>query len=310
MNKPKNSLRKKIIKYYNKLIWIVKLCNRNPLIFLPDKIYLKRQYRKRMGLKLNLKNPQLFSEKIQWMKLYDRKPEYTHFADKYEVRKYIAEIAGEECLIPSYGIWDYFEDIDFDALPDQFVLKCTHDCGSVLICKDKKELNIPQLQKFFRKRLAANYFWKKREWIYKNIKPRIIAEKLMVDESGIELKDYKIYCFNGKAKVINVVFNRFANDGNDTKENFYSPDWEYLNIASRDRQTDPNINLEKPKCLEKMLSLAEKLSVGIIHMRVDFYIVFDQIFFGELTFCTCAGYERFTPPEWDKILGDWMILPK
>jgi len=296
-------------KFIDKFAWIVKMAIRYPLAFLlPDALYLKSQYRRKMRRELNLKNPILYSEKVQWLKLYDRNPNWTNQADKYEVRKYITQTIGEQYLIPNYGVWDNFDEIPFESLPDRFVLKCTHDCGSVLICRDKKGLDLKQTKKRFQKHLAVNCYYQRKEWVYKNIKPRIIAEELMVDESGVDLKDYKIYCFNGEPKIVNIIFDRFAQEG--VKELFYSPQWEYLPVGSGGHPNDPNVKIEKPKCLEEMLNLARKLSSDKIHVRVDFYVVEDKIFFGELTFYSCAGYERFDPPSWDKTFGDWMALPK
>ena len=289
-----------IIKFINVIV-------RHPFFMIPDDIYLKIKYRHKTGKKLNLDNPVLFDEKIQWLKLYDRHPDYPNQVDKYEVRKYIARTVGEEYLIPNYGVWDSFDEIPFDKLPDEFVLKCTHDCASVYLCKDKKTLDTAQLRKHFNKCLARNYFWNRREWVYKNIKPRIIAEKFMVDESGTELKDYKIYCFNGEPKIIEVIFNFFTDE---PKENFYSPQWEYQPLRTEDYATAPHIKIEKPQCLDRMLDLAKKLSAGKIHVRVDFYIINNRIYFGELTFYNAGGHTRFSPPEWNKIFGDWMALPK
>ena len=286
---------------------IIQLAIQHPFFLIPDDIYLKIKYRIKTGKKLNLKNPVLFDEKIQWLKLYNRQPNYPNLVDKYEVRKYIAETIGEEYLIPSYGVWDSFDEIPFDKLPNEFVLKCTHDCASVYICKDKKAIDMQKLRKKFNKHLSLNYFWNRREWVYKSIKPRITAEKLMVDESGTELKDYKIYCFNGESKIIEVIFNRFTNE---PKENFYSPKWEYQPLTTGDYATDQNIEIKKPECLDKMLDLAKKLSEKMIHVRVDFYVINEKIYFGELTFYNAGGHSEFNPPEWNKIFGDWMILPK
>jgi len=303
------TLKYKLIRFIDKLFWVIRMTTRYPLAFLlPDALYLKQQYGRKMGRKLNLKTPILYSEKVQWLKLYDRQPEYPALVDKYEVRKYIAQTIGEEYLIPNYGVWDDFDEIPFHALPDRFVLKCTHDCGSVLICRDKSRLDLAQARKHFRKHLAVNCYWQRKEWVYKNIKPRIIAEELMSDESGVQLKDYKIYCFNGEPKIVNIIYDRFVGEGG-AKEYFYSPQWEYQPISSCGHPNNPNVKIEKPECLEQLLNLSRILSVGKIHVRVDFYIAVNKIYFGELTFYSCAGYERFDPPEWDKTFGDWMTLP-
>jgi len=297
---------KKTIRFLNKsIVFITFLLNR-PSYFLPDKIYIKRTYYRKTKQRINLKNPSLYNEKMQWIKLYDRQPFYSDLVDKYKVRNYVAQIIGEEYLIQNYGVWDTFDEIPFDKLPNEFVLKCTHDCGSVVICKDKATFDFQKSRKFFKKQLAKNYYWKHREWLYKNIKPRILAEKLMVDESGVELKDYKIYCFHGEPKVIGIYFGRFS--GEKPKGNFYTPQWEFLNLKTG-LKNDPNLIIEKPEWLDKALLLARQLSKGKIHVRVDFYIVENKIYFGELTFYEDAGFIRFEPPEWNQIFGDWMKLP-
>jgi hypothetical protein len=275
-----------------------------PHRLLSDRIYLKAQYFLKTGQKLNFDNPLLFNEKIQWLKLYDRHPEYSAMVDKYEVRKYVTQTIGEEYLIPLLGVWNTFDEIPFDTLPDEFVLKCTHDSGSIVICQNERTFDLTKNHNFFKNRLAINYYWKNREWVYKNIKPRIIAEKLMIDESGFELKDYKIFCFNGEPKIIQVDSGRFT----DHKRNFYSPEWEYQHFSLK-YPTDPHITIEKPEPLELMLDLAGKLSAGKIHVRVDLYVIKSKIYFGELTFYHESGYGRFDPPEWNKVFGDWMILP-
>ena len=272
--------------------------------YMPDRFFLKCQYRLRTGKRLNLDNPILFNEKIQWLKLYDRKPEYTIMADKYEVRKYIEQTIGKEYLIPLLGVWDRFEDISFEELPDQFVLKSTHDSGGFVICQNKKSLDITKIRNFFEERLSKNFYYHAGEWVYKNIKPRMIAEKLMIDESSFELKDYKIFCFNGEPKIVQVDFNRFIGH----TVNLYSTQWEYLPL-SHHLPTDPNAIISKPQKLDLMLDLARKLSAGKIHVRVDLHSIENKIYFGELTFYNWAGYGRFDPPEWNRIFGDWMILP-
>lgn len=291
---------KRILKFINLVI-------RYPFFFISDKAYLKRKYRKKMGRELNLENPVLFSEKLQWLKLYDRNPIYHSFVDKAEVRKIIAEKIGEEYLIPSLGVWDSFDEINFDKLPEQFVLKCTHDAGSTFVCKDKKAIDMKKLRKHFNKFLLRDYYWCYRQWVYKNIKPRIIAEKFMVDESGTELKDYKILCFNGEPKFIDFIYDRFSETG--SKEFFYTPDWERLKIINGNHVPDNSLVIPKPKSLDKMLELARILSAGMAHVRVDFYLIYDKIYFGELTFYTAGGYEQFKPSHWDKTLGGWLTLP-
>jgi hypothetical protein len=272
---------------------------------LTDKSFLKLQFRLFFGRKLDLKNPQTFNEKLQWIKLYDRKDEYTQMSDKYEVRKYISQTIGEEYLIPLLGVWDTFSDIDFNTLPNQFVLKCTHDSGSVFICHDKKTLDVKDLQEKIEKRFKYKYFYHGREWCYKNVRPRIIAEKYMVDESGTGLKDYKIFCFNGNPKIIEVDIDRFTNH----KRNFYSPEWEYQPVQNGKPPTNPSLIIKKPLGLDEMLNIATILSKDIPHIRVDLYVIGQKIYFGELTFYDGNGFNEYNPPEWDFILGSWLQLP-
>lgn len=272
---------------------------------IPDTIYIKFMYRIVTGKKLNLKHPKTFNEKLQWLKLHDRNPQYTKMVDKYEVRQYIKETIGEEYLIPLVGgPWKRFDDIDFAKLPEQFVLKCTHDSGSVVICKDKSKFDIESARIKFNRALKGNFFYGGREWPYKNVKPRIIAEKYMVDESGKNLNDYKIFNFNGIPKLIQVDFNRFENH----HHNYYSPSWNFLDVYIND-SNDPDIKIESPQNLDELLDLAKKLSHGIIHLRTDFYLMGNKIFFGELTFYHESGFGRFTPKEFGEQMGEWIRLP-
>ena len=271
----------------------------------PDDVYLKIRYRLMTSKRLNLKMPKTFNEKIQWLKLYDRKPEYTNMVDKYEVHKHIAKVIGEEYLIPCYGVFNSFDEVPFDTLPNQFVLKCTHDSASVVICKDKKALDMIKTRKHFKKKLACNYYWGRRQWAYKNIKPRIIAEKLMVDKNGNVPADYKIHCFNGEPKYIQLISDRFTDS---IREAFYNENW----ILQEFTVTYPNTGEidAKPKQLEKMLELTKKLSKELPYVRIDLYMVNDeQIYFGEMTFYPEAGFLHFNPPEWDRKLGGWLVLP-
>jgi hypothetical protein len=272
--------------------------------WIPDALWLKIVFRIKMGYKLDLKNPKTFNEKLQWLKLHDRNPLYTKLVDKYEVRKYIAETIGEQYLIPLLGVWENFDDIDFDKLPDQFVLKCTHDSGGLIICRDKSKLDIKAAKKRIYSCLKRNYYWGCRELPYKNIKPRIVAEKYMVDESGTELKDYKIFCFDGKPKALFVATDRGIHQ---TKFDFFDTHFNHLPFM----QHYPN-NLEreiiKPKGLEKMLVLAEKLTKDFKHCRADFYDINGHVYFGELTFTHFSGFEPFEPQEWDNKFGDWINL--
>jgi len=272
---------------------------------LPDKQYISLRYKAYCGKKLNLKNPITFNEKLQWLKLNGRKPEYTIMADKYEVRQYVAEKIGEEYLIPIVGVWDKFEDIDFDKIPNQFVLKPNHTSGNVFICTDKYKVDYKALKKEVDKWMKREYYWVHREWPYKNIKPRIICEKYMVDESGIELKDYKFFCFNGKVKFFKVDFNRFS----DHRANYYDLNKKLLYFGEVKCPPDYQRKLELPSNIYDMVILAEQLSRGKPFLRVDFYNISGRIYFGEITFFPASGFGKLEPDEWDYKLGSWIELP-
>ena len=275
--------------------------------FLPDSAFLKIKYRYRMGKKLNLKDPKTFNEKLQWLKLYDRKPIYTTMVDKQEVKKYVADRIGEEYIIPTLGVWDKFEDIDFDYLPNQFVLKCTHDSGGLCICKDKSIFDIAAAKQKINKCLKKNYYYSGREWPYKNIKPRIIAEQYMEDTKTAELRDYKFFTFNGEAKMLFIASER-QKQGTETKFDFF--DMEFNHLPFTNGHPNAEVLPQKPERFEEMRALAEKLSEGIPHLRVDFYEVDGKIYFGELTFFHWSGMVPFDPEEWDYKIGSWLKLPQ
>lgn len=296
----------KIVKYIKRPSNILLyLMNKNFFKWIPDEKYITIKYKLEMNQKLNLKEPKTFNEKLQWIKLYDRKPEYTKMVDKYEAKKYVADIIGEEYIIPTLGVWDKFEDIDFTKLPNQFVLKPTHASGNVFICKNKDEIDYKKLKKTVQKWLKRNYYLVHREWPYKNVKPRIIAEQYMVDESGTELKDYKIFNFNGIPQFIQVDFNRFK--GHQRK--LYSTDWKELDF-NLVYSINKNVKISKPEKLKEILKLAKKLSINHSFIRTDFYVINDKIYFGELTFFPEAGFGKFIPEEWDEKLGNILELPK
>ncbi len=281
------------------------LGNAGILKWLDDERYLKLRYKATFGKELDLDDPQTFNEKIQWLKLHDRNPEYTKMVDKYEVKKYVADKIGEKYIIPTYGAWDSFDEIDFDALPDSFVLKCTHDCGGVVICPDKNSLDISAARKKLNRRLKRNYYWPGREWPYKNVKPRIIAEKYMVDESGYELKDYKVFNFNGEPKIIVVDFDRFT----DHKHNLYDTSWRLID-GEINYKSDPKRKIAKPACLDEMLKISETLSQGIPFVRTDLYCIDDKVYFGEMTFYHGSGFSEFRPESLGLEFGSWLTLPE
>ena len=271
-----------------------------------DERYLKKLYKMLMGKSLNLDNPQTFNEKLQWLKLHDRKPEYTTMVDKYEAKKYVASIIGDQYIIPTLGIWDKFEDIDFGKLPNQFVLKCTHDSGGLVICKDKNTLDLSVAKKKINQSLNRNYYYAWREWPYKNVKPRIIAEKYMEDHSTSELRDYKFFCFGGMAKCYKVDFDRFV----EHRANYFSADGELMKIGEEICPPDFNKEIPVPKNLEKMKEFAEKLSATQPFLRADFYDVDGHVYFGELTFYPASGFGKFIYDGNDELLGSWIKLPE
>lgn len=271
---------------------------------IPDAIFLRIMYKKVFGKKLNLKNPQTFNEKLQWLKLYDRKDIYTTMVDKYEVKEYVAKIIGDKYIIPTIGVYNKFDDIDFDELPNQFVIKCTHDSGGLVIVDDKKNFDIKNARKKINKSLKKNYYYNSREWPYKNVKPRIIVEKYMEDKKYKSMRDYKFFCFDGKPKLMYISEGSHTNDA---KIAFYDMDFNKLDIKRKDYK-DFEILPNKPLNFEKMKEIARVLSKGIPHLRVDLYDVNGKIYFGELTFSTCSGYIPFSDEKWDKKLGDMLDL--
>ncbi len=273
---------------------------------IPSIMFLKIRYKLRIGKKLDLRNPKTFNEKIQWLKLYDRKPQYTQLADKYEVREYIKETIGEEYLIPLLGVYNKFDEINFDNLPEQFVLKPNHTSGDIYICKDKSTIDFVELKNKVNKWLKSRYYWRSREFPYKDIKPKIICEKYMVDESGTELKDYKFMCFNGEVKCLFVCLNRVASTG--LNVDFYDMDWCPM-LFERHYKSSGTI-IAKPKTFDKMVEFAKILSKNIPFVRVDFYDIEGKLYFGELTFFPGNGMEEFTPESYDYLLGSWIQLPE
>lgn len=274
--------------------------------FINDTAYLKLVFPGFLGHKLDLENPKTYSEKLQWIKLYDRKPVYMEMVDKYLAKEYVAGIIGDEYIIPTYGVWDHFEDIDFDTLPDQFVLKCTHDSGGLVICENKQKFDKESARRKITKCLKKNYYWAGREWPYKDLKPRIIAEKYMQDGASGELPDYKYFTFNGKVKSLFIATDR-QNSQEETKFDFYDEQFNHLDFTNG----HPNASkpIQKPGNFELMKELAEKLSSGIPHLRVDFYEIDGKVYFGELTFFHWSGFVPFSPETWDAKFGEWLELP-
>ena len=261
-----------------------------------------------MRRKLNIENPRTFNEKIQWLKINDHKEIYTTMVDKFKAKSYVEKKIGKQYIVPTYGVWDRFEDIDFDILPNQFVLKCTHDSGGLVIVRDKLNFDKKKAKKKIEKSLRNNYYYSCREWPYKNVKPRIIAEKYLKDtqmnKSG--LVDFKIFCFNGKAKFLYI--SQGLENHLTAKISFYDLEFNKMPFKRSDYEgfiSDP----PKPKNIKKMIQIAEKLAINIPFLRVDLYEVDEQIYFSELTFSPCSGMIPFEPQEWDLKLGDLLELP-
>lgn len=271
-----------------------------------DALYLKMEYYFQTGRRLNLNNPKSYNEKLQWLKIHDRKPEYTQMVDKAGVKDYIAKTIGEQYVIPTLGIWKHFDDIDFTTLPEKFVLKCTHDSGGLVICKDKKTLDKVSAKKKIEKCLKKNYFYGTREWPYKDVKPRIIAEPLLEQANGEEICDYKVMCFNGKAKLIELHMNRHSDHHT---QDFYDVNWQKTEISQgKGYGGCSDIEVSKPSCLNEMLRLSETLTKDMAHCRVDWYVVNGHLYFGELTFFDGSGYVLFDDDKYDLLLGSWIHL--
>ena len=272
---------------------------------IPDRIYLKILYKIKIGKELNLNNPKTFNEKLQWLKLYDRNPKYTKMVDKYEAKKYVASIIGDKYIIPTLGIYDNFNQINFDELPEQFVIKCTHDSGGLVICKNKFELDIKFAKKKINNSLKKNYYYSGREWPYKNVKPRIIIEKYMEEKNYSQLNDYKFMCFNGKVKYSFVCSER-DNKDDGLAVTFFDRNWQKMPFKRHYRNSSKKI--DKPKNYDLMIKLAEQLSKDILFVRVDFYEIDGKVYFGELTFYPGSGFEEFEPDCWDEKLGNLIDL--
>ncbi len=278
---------------------------------LDDKEFLKKIFGASMGYELDLENPRTFNEKLQWLKLYDRKSEYTMMVDKYKVREYIKEQIGEEYLIPLLGVWDKPEDIDFNELPEQFVLKCNHNSGlGMCICKDKSKLNIERVKSELRKGLKQDYYLTGREWPYKNVPRKIICEKYMVDNSDEkqeELTDYKFFCFDGYVDCVMVCIERQT--GN-PKFYFFDENWNLVRCNIRGKEAPEGFTLPKPDCMNEMFQIASKLSKGKPFTRIDLYNCNGKIYFGEITFFPDSGFDKNLLPEADKHWGSLITLPQ
>lgn len=276
---------------------------------IPDSMYIRCAFREMTGNRLHLKHPITFSEKLQWLKLHDRKPLYTTLVDKYAAKEYVGGLIGTKYIIPTIGIWNTFDEIDFDHLPNQFVLKCTHDSGGAFICRDKKSLNLAEAREKMMRSLNTDYYLLGREWPYKDVPRRIIAEEYMEDHNtkeyqftGIkELKDYKFYCFHGIPTYCQVISNRYTAETID----FFDMHWKYVDFTGLSVPHKPHsiLPIDPPDCFEEMKMIAAKLSKEIPFVRVDLYSIHNSVFFGEMTLYPASGFGYFTPEEYNVKLG-------
>lgn len=285
----------------NKLLKKVKYAMR----FIPDSIYIQIYYFAHFKKFCDLKKPSTYNEKLNWLKLHDHNPLYPTLVDKYEAKEYVARIIGNEYIIPTLGVWDTFDDIDFEKLPNQFVLKCTHDSEGLVIVKDKKKMDKNAAKEKIEAALKQNFYYIGREWPYKDVRPRIIAEQYMEDHVDGELRDYKFFCFDGEPKAMFIASDRASDH---VKFDYYDLKFNHLDI----KQKYPHAQeaLRKPVTFEKMIDFSKILSKGFPHVRVDFYEVDGHLYFGELTFYHFSGFMPFEPDRWDKVFGDWLKLPK
>lgn len=269
-----------------------------------DESYLNICYKAYLGKELDLDNPTTYTEKLQWLKLYDRNPLYTTLVDKVKVKLWASNRIGSDYIIPTLGIWEDFDAIDFDALPNRFVLKTTHDSGGVVVCKDKAAFNFDNAKMKLERSLNNNFYYAKREWPYKNVPPRILAEEYKEDSSGA-LKDYKFFCFDGEPKFMFIASDRFG----DTETKFDFFDMNFVSIPVKNGHPNSDVPVAKPVLFDQMCELARCLASGLPHVRVDFYEANGKIYFGEMTLYHWSGFVAFDPVEYDYIFGALINLP-
>lgn len=315
MQKTKGDKRYMIVSKIQKIIsnpyyLFVYLGNAGLLNWMGDNQYLRLRFRGKLNAKLDLKSPKSFNEKLQWLKIYYRRLVFNQMADKYEAKKYAAAIIGDEYIIPTFGVWEKFDDISFDELPERFVIKTTHDQGGVIICRDRTSFNMEAAREKISRHLKRKYYQYSREWSYKGISPRIIAEQLVGDGSQ-SIYDYKFMCFNGKVRCIFVLVGR--NEPQGMRCFIFDENWGKL-PCTRPEYVDANQrfndNIQKPKNFETMCSLSERLAQDFPFLRVDWYEHEEKLYLGELTLYPSAGLRKFVPEEWDLIMGEWLILPE
>lgn len=272
---------------------------------IPDALYLKLLFRLKTGCTLNLEQPQNYNEKLQWLKVHEHYEQYTKLVDKYAVKRYVEGCIGAEYVIPVIDRWSAVGEIAFETLPNQFVLKCTHDSAGFEICLNKETFDQEAAKRKLKRCMRRNFYYAGREWPYKNVKPQIIAEKYMEDTVLGELRDYKFFTFGGVPKIVHIVSNR-QNRDEETYGDFFDMDYNHLDLTMG--HNNAPVPPEKPKNFEKMKEFAAKLSEGTRHLRVDFYEVDGKLYFGELTFYQDSGFADIQPPEWNDVLGSWISL--
>lgn len=272
------------------------------LNWVPDKVYLQIFFKLKMGLSLKINNAQGFNEKLQWLKLHDRKELYTVLVDKIAVRTYIEKTIGKNYLIPFIGHYKSFDEINFEELPQKFVLKCNHGTHCLMICTNKEDFDIPLARKYFSKWMKTNYYWYAREWPYKNVIPSILCEKFLSNDENVP-EDYKVFCFNGVPKLVKVDIGRYVN----RTRFFYTPEWERSFFSPGQISS---VDIPRPKLLDEMIQLSAILSKSIPHVRIDWYIVENKLYFGEFTFYHSAGFKKIGTIEDDLIIGSWLKTEK
>lgn len=268
-----------------------------------DSIFVRLLWKAKTGTALNLNHPKSFNEKLQWLKLYNKRPEYTIMVDKVKVKDYVASVIGKDFVIPTLGVWDDPEKINFNKLPDKFVIKCNHNSGTgMYICTDKKQMDVKKVKEGLKKGLKENYFIYNREYPYKDVPRRIIAEQFLEPDKELkDLMDYKLFCFDGEVKIIEVDYNRFIHHN----RNLYTPEWKRMEVEI-EFPSEPGKEFQRPNGLEMAIEAAQKLSKGIPHVRVDFYIVNGHVYFGEMTFFHGSGMEKITPASFNEEMGSWI----
>ena len=297
-----SSIKSKLEKLLHPTKAIIALDSMRMIDWMPDEWFARLAFRGELGEKLNLKNPMTFNEKLQWLKLYDRRPEYTDLVDKLKAKEIVGEKIGQQYIVPTYGDWATADEIPFDTLPDQFVLKCNHDQGSVILVTDKNKLDKDAAVAELNKKLKFNNFYGCREYPYKNIKPRVFAEKLL----SSNIIDYKFYCFNGEPKFL--YCGQGLTEDHSLKIDFFDLDWKQMPFYRTDYHRLGQI--PRPEHLDEMIGIAKKLSSGVPFVRIDLFEVDDQVYFSEFTLCPAAGFMPFVPRKYDRIVGDWLELPK